>query len=364
MGAYSFLCQRISPRLAERHEITILTGRYPGAADVEERDGIRFVRVGSAQSYAISRLTFGLAASTYLMQAEYDLWVYGFSAFAPIYATSARRRGALLECFHLMGGHAVEKHPLVGRATPYIESTTLRAYANVLSISPSVRDTIAQIRGTQGLHVVFTGVDDSCFVEPPVEEDYILYFGRQDIYTKGMDLLLGAFARVDGTDVRLKLAGRGSREDQQKLERLAADLGIAARVEFVGSVSDAKRRELYRRCLFVCTPSRYEGWCMAAVEAAAASKPVIGTRIPGLVDAVRDGETGHLVESGDVEALAQAMRQLLADPGERRRLGAAGRKWAEHFTWEQIARAQEQVYETVVSAGPSSPPGAGPQAGS
>ena len=103
---------------------------------------------------------------------------------------------------------------------------------------------------------------------------------------------------------------------------------------------------------------------MAAVEAAAASKPVIGTRIPGLVDAVRDGETGHLVESGDVEALAQAMRQLLADPGERRRLGAAGRKWAEHFTWEQIARAQEQVYETVVSAGPSSPPGAGPQAGS
>lgn len=349
-GGGALRTHQISLRLAQRHEITILSGRYPGAADIEERDGIRFVRVGSPQSYALSRLSFGLAATTYVMRAEYDLWVYGFSAFAPIYATSARRRGALLECFHLMGGHAVEKHPLVGRATPYIESTTLRAYSNVLSISPSVRDSIAEIRGAQGLHVVYTGVDDSCFVEPPVEEDYILYFGRHDVYTKGIDLLLQAFSRVEQTGVRLKLAGRGSQEDQQQLARMAADLGIASAVEFVGSVSEQERRELYRRSLFVCTPSRYEGWCIAAVEAAAASKPVIGTRIPGLMDAVRDGETGHLVPSGDVEALAQAMRRLLADPGERARLGAAGRTWAARFTWDQIARDQEQVYDAVVGS--------------
>jgi glycosyltransferase involved in cell wall biosynthesis len=350
-GGGALRTHQISQRLASRHEITILTGRYPGAAESEERDGIRFVRVGSAQSYAVSRLSFGLAAATYLMQAEYDLWVYGFSAFAPIYSTRARRQNALLECFHLMGGHAVEKYPLVGRATPYIESTTLRAYANVLSISPSVRDNIADIRGAQGLHLVYTGVDDSCFVQPPVEEDYILYFGRHDIYMKGIDLLLQAFALVAATDVRLKLAGRGSDEDRQQLEQLATDLGIASRIELVGSVSDAQRRELYRRCLFVCTPSRYEGWCIAAVEAAAASKPVIGTDIPGLADAVRDGQTGHLVASGDVEALAQAMRRLLADPGERSRLGTAGRTWAERFTWEQIAQDQEEVYQAVVNRG-------------
>ena len=348
-GGGALRTYQISRRLAERHQITILTGRYPEAPDVEERDGIRFLRVGSPQSYAVSRLAFGLAASAHLMRADYDLWVYGFSAFAPVFATSARRRGALLECFHIMGAHAVEKHPLVGRATPYIESTTLRAYPNVLSISPSVRDTIADIRGPQGLHVVYTGVDDSCFVTPPEEDDYILYFGRHDIYTKGIDLLFQAFARVEGTSVRLKVAGRGSDEDRRKLERLAADLGITSRVELVGSVSDEERRELYRRTLMVCTPSRYEGWCIAAVEAAAASKPVIGTQIPGLVDAVRDGETGILVPSEDVGAIAGAIRRLLDDPAERARLGSAGRIWAENFTWDRIARDQEQVYETVVA---------------
>ena len=100
----------------------------------------------------------------------------------------------------------------------------------------------------------------------------------------------------------------------------------------------------------MCTPSRYEGWCIAAVEAAAASKPVIGTKIPGLVDAVRDGETGILVPSGDVGAIADAIRRLLDDPGERARLGAAGRIWAENFTWDRIARDQEQVYEAIVAS--------------
>ncbi len=348
-GGGALRTHQISQRLAERHEITILAGRYPDAPVEEERDGIGFVRVGSPESYAVSRLAFGVAATTYLMRADYDLWVYGFSAFAPVFATSARRHGSLLECFHIMGGHAVEKHPLVGRATPYIESTTLRAYANVLSISPSVRDTIADIRGPQGLHLVYTGVDDSCFVTPAEEDDYILYFGRHDIYTKGIDLLLQAFARIGTTEVRLKVAGRGSDEDRQELASLAEELGITSRIELVGAVSEQERRELYRRSLFVCTPSRYEGWCIAAVEASAAAKPVIGTRIPGLVDAVRDGETGHLVPSGDVEALAVAMRRLLDDPHERARLGAAGRTWAERFTWDRIASDQEAVYGTVLN---------------
>lgn len=346
-GGGALRTHQISLRLAERHDITILSGRYPDAPEQEERDGIRFVRVGSPKSYALSRLSFGLAASRYLARAEYDLWVYGFSAFAPMYATAHRRRTALLECFHLMGGHAVEKHPLVGRATPFIESSTLRAYANVLSISPSVRDSIAQVRGNHGLHLVYTGVDDSCFVEPPVEEDYILYFGRQDIYTKGLDVLLQAFSRLQSSGVRLKIGGRGSDEDRQRLTAMAQEFGIGARVELVGTVSDAERRELYRRSLFVCTPSRYEGWCIAAVEAAAASKPVVGSAIPGLVDAVRDGETGLLVPPGDAAALAAAMDRLCGDPGQRVRLGQAGRTWAERFTWDQIALDQERVYEAV-----------------
>ncbi len=337
---------QISRRLVARHDITILTGRYPGAPETENRDGIRFHRVGSQVSYALSRLSFSIAASRHVQKADFDLWVYSFSAFAPLCAAASHRQTALLECFHLMGSHAEEKHPFVGRTTRHVESATLRAYPNVLTISPSVRDAIVDIRGSHGLHVVYTGVDDECFVDPLEEEDYILYFGRLDPYTKGLDILLRAFARQN-SDIQLKIAGRGSPEARAELERATRELEISQRVEFLGSVTNEQRSDLYRRCLFFCTPSRYEGWCIAAVEAAAASRPVLGTRIPGLKDAVRDGETGILVQPEDVDALAAAMQRLLSNTEERARLGRAGRKWAENFTWDRIATDQEKVYESI-----------------
>lgn len=337
----------INRRLTSRHDITILCGRYPGARAIEERDGLTFVRLGHDGSYPLSRLTFALSASRYVARVDFDLWVYGFSAFAPLYAGPALRQSALLEYFHVMGEHAAEKRPIAGRLAPFIEQATLRAYPNVLAISPSVQNELKAIRGDDGLHLVYTGVADSSFVEPNDEGDYILFFGRLDTYTKGIDLLFEAFATIKDDGVRLVVAGRGSPERQQELEALAGQLGISSRVEFKGSVSEDTRTELYRHAIFFCSPSRYEGWCIAAVEAAAAGRPVVGTRIPGMIDAVRDGETGLLVPPDDVRALSEAMNHLLASPSKRAALGRAGRTWAEQFTWDRIASDQERVYESV-----------------
>ena len=102
--------------------------------------------------------------------------------------------------------------------------------------------------------------------------------------------------------------------------------------------------------LFVCTPSRYEGWGIVAIEAAAAAKAVIGTDIPGLADAIRADETGLLVPSENPQALAIAMKRLLSDAFLRKRLGIAGRKWAARFTWDRTARAQEKVYLEVIKS--------------
>ena len=118
------------------------------------------------------------------------------------------------------------------------------------------------------------------------------------------------------------------------------------------AVSPEVKRELFRGSLFNCAPSRYEGWCIAAIEASAASKAVLGTRIPGLVDAVKEGETGILVEPDRPDALADAMIALHEDAPLRRSLGRAGRKWAERFTWDQVAREQEAAYLEAAAGTP------------
>ncbi|MCY3736603.1 MAG: glycosyltransferase family 4 protein [Gemmatimonadaceae bacterium] len=341
----------ICRRLAGRHEITVVCGSYPGAAPEEEVDGLRVLHLGSPRSYAISRLTFSARASRFLARSDADLWVYSFSAFAPLWASAPRRRASVLEFFHLMQEHAARKRPVLGLPAAAIERATLRAYDRVIAISPSVAEGLAAIRGDCGLHLVYTGVDDRCFLEGAEEGDYVLYFGRLDTYTKGLDLLLEAFGRVASQErgIRLVVAGRGTPERVAELRELARRAGVEERVELIGPVSAEEKTQLFRRSLFNVAPSRYEGWCIAAVEASAAGKAVVGTRIPGLVDAVRDGETGLLAEAEDVEGIAGAMLRLLREPGLRAQLGAAGRGWAQRFRWDRIADEQERVYEGVAA---------------
>jgi glycosyltransferase involved in cell wall biosynthesis len=351
-GGGAIRTREISKTLSSRHDITILCGNYPGAPAEEDVDGCHIVRVGSDQSYPISRLSFSRDARRYVANASRDLWIYSFSAFAPIPASRQSRSRSILECFHVMQDHASEKRGLIGRAAAVIETRTLRRYDQVISISPSVQDKISAIRGHQnGMHLVYTGVDDICFLDDPVEEDYILYFGRLDTYTKGLDLLFEAFSRIGDTadGLRLVVGGRGTPERLSELRQLAEQAGITGRVTFTGPVSTEERTALYRASLFNVAPSRYEGWCIAAVEASAAGKAVVGTRIPGLQDAVRHDETGLLVESGNVDEIAGAMRTLIENPELRRSLGRQGRKWSEQFTWDRIALAQEQVYQDVLA---------------
>ena len=342
----------ICRRLAGRHEITIACGAYPGAAPEEERDGLRVLHLGSPQSYAFSRLTYSARASRLVARADADLWVYSFSAFAPLWAPASRRRAGVLEFFHLMQEHATRKRPFLGLPAARIERATLRSFDRVIAISPSVAEGLAAIRGDGGLHLVYTGVDDSCFVEDSTEGDYILSFGRLDTYTKGLDLLLEAFGRVvpQHGGARLVVAGRGTPERIAELKALSRRAGVESRVQFTGPVLGERKTELFRRSLFNVAPSRYEGWCIAAIEAAAAGKAVVGTRIPGLMDAVRDGETGLLAEAEDVEGIAAAMLRLLREPGLRAELGEAGRRWAQRFRWDRIAAEQEKVYEEVAAA--------------
>lgn len=335
-------------RLAEHHEITLVSGLYPGAETEAEIDGIRLLRVGSARSYAASRLGFCLRAVEQLQKLDWDLWVNEFSAFAPLRVPAALRRRGLLFFQHFMGHHALAKRPLIGGISWLAEGRALRAYDRILTVSPSVQARIQhKLRGRDvPVDCVCNGVAERYFSLDPVEEPYLLYFGRIDIHTKGLDILLAAFARIaaEHSDLSLKIAGRGSDDQLAKVRDLIRREGVEARVQLVGAVDEEQQGELLRRALLLCMPSRYEGWGMVAVEAAAVGKAVLATDISGLCDAVQDGETGLLVPASDVVALAKGMHSLLVDGQRRQQLGKKGRNWARNFDWNLLAKEQEGVY--------------------
>lgn len=171
---------------------------------------------------------------------------------------------------------------------------------------------------------------------------------------KGHDVALRAVAAIlrQYPNVRYLIVGEGPNETA--LRTLAEDLGIGDRVAFVGAVSDAEVAEAYATADIYVGLSReqgldVEGFGISFVEASASATPVIAGDSGGVRSAVRDGETGFLVMPNDVDAVAAALRLLLADADRRRDMGVAGRRAVEtHYNWDRVARETAAFAARVV----------------
>jgi glycosyltransferase involved in cell wall biosynthesis len=160
-------------------------------------------------------------------------------------------------------------------------------------------------------------------------------------HEKGADLLLRAV--VDLPEATVVVVGDGPER-----ERLASELGIRERIDFIGWSDDVRR--LLPTFDVLAQPSRWEGFGISIVEAMLARLPVVAARVGGVSEVVVDGVTGTLVPPEDQAALAAALGALLADAGLRTRMGDAGREIAgDRFTDDTMARAFASVYARVLA---------------
>ena len=168
----------------------------------------------------------------------------------------------------------------------------------------------------------------------PLSERQIVTVARLEP-EKGIEWLLRTFASLSSRSVHLTIIGTGSQ--REALERLTNQLGIAERVTFLGSCSSTQIAELFSRATLYVQPSRFEGWGMALVEAAATGLSCITTRDVGCVgEALVEGEGVSLVSFGDTTALAKSLEVYLAlDSEELVRRGLMAR--------EQVTRYAQRV---------------------
>lgn len=165
---------------------------------------------------------------------------------------------------------------------------------------------------------------------------------------KGHDVLLGAATDVLDffPDATLELVGDGSQ--RARLEAAAAALGIGNSIAFSGHCDDVTAR-LDAADIFVL-PSRSEAFPNALLEAMTAGLPIVASRVGGVLEVVRDGETGLLVPPDDPGALGAAIRRLIADPALAGRLGAAARAdVTARYSFNRMVAAFDSLYLTELS---------------
>jgi glycosyltransferase involved in cell wall biosynthesis len=172
----------------------------------------------------------------------------------------------------------------------------------------------------------------------------LLCVGRL-IPIKGHDVLLQAVrqARRVVRDLTLDIAGTGLLEEELRAQ--VAGLGLGDAVRFLGHVSTVP----YADSAIVVVPSLGEGFGMVALEAMERGRPVIASDVGGLPEIVADGETGLVVPSGDVQALAWAIAELASDLPRAAALGAAARSRAlAEFRQERCTDRHEELYRKAL----------------
>lgn len=176
---------------------------------------------------------------------------------------------------------------------------------------------------------------------------FMLTLGRLHYY-KGLDVLFDAIKLLVGQNIEIPhvvIAGDG--RETENLKRQVTDLGLREKVLFCGAVFGDQKHWLLRNCKFFLQPSRAEGMPLTVLEAMAYGKAVIGTRISGISELIKNEENGLLVEPEDSTSLSQAILTLL----ESNRIGQMQHKAkaiAAQMTWTKIADRYLDLYERLL----------------
>lgn len=225
--------------------------------------------------------------------------------------------------------------------------TLLERAAWVTANSRAVHEDVLELdpRLAERSSVVYNGLEAPPPAPYPDGPPLVVALGRV-VRDKGFDVLVDAFAavRAERPDARLVIAGDGA--ERLALVERAAALGLADAVELPGWVEPDAVPGLLARAALVVVPSRWrEAFGLVALQAALAARPVVATRVGGLAEVVADGETGVLVPNEDVDALADAIVRVLADPDEARATGERARERAlARFSWQAHLDAYDALY--------------------
>ena len=236
------------------------------------------------------------------------------------------------------------------------EAKLARESDAIIAVSRAEASTITDLGAdARRVRIATPGVDHSVFhpgprggtPPAPPHRPVILLAARLEPL-KGADLAITVLAEMEERlrpDLIISGAPTGGFEGYDAhLRDHANQLGLTGHVHFAGPMSRFELAHAMRSADAVIIPSHSETYGLVALEAAACGTPVLAARVGGLVDAVKDGVTGFLIEGREPGAWARRLTELLTDPVLRRSLGRAAHRFAGAYTWNRMASTWLEVY--------------------
>jgi glycosyltransferase involved in cell wall biosynthesis len=364
----------LSAGLAERgYETTLVAGSVARGEDsmafVAESLGVPVVRLGEMRR-DISPLR-DAAATAHLVRLirqtrPHILHTHTAKAGAAgrlaALAAGKDRPPVILHTFH---GHVLRHYfdPVRNTAFRLLERWLARTTTALVAVSPQVRDELVKLKvaPAEKFAVIRLGIElpervgahdgrmeQRRMLGIPPDRFVVGWIGRMTEVKRTEDVLrVFRQLRESGVDACLCLVGDGP--DRPTLERRAKELGIMRHTLFLGFQRDVA--PFYAAFDALLLPSISEGTPVSAIEALAAGRPVVATRVGGVPDVVRDGEDGLLAEAGAIDDLAERLARLALDPTLRERMGAAGREHVVgRYAVERLVDETDALYRSLLAS--------------
>jgi glycosyltransferase involved in cell wall biosynthesis len=338
----------------DRWNVTVLTTTNRGfGSNLSMEDGVQVVRLRSWGRYSYTPFSplwpWQVRRYVKLLDPEVVNAHTPVPVFADVAAWASGDRPFLLT-YHAgtLKKDAGSLFSLVERLYKRLESFTLKRADAVLAVSEFVRQALEH--RVKGKLVIFpnavpTSSLSQVAAQPVVGRFVFVARLAKEHQWKGLDLVLEAVSLCP--DATLKVAGDG--DLRQFYEQRARELGVADRVEFLGTVDGAEKDQLIRNssALIAYPTTSNDAFPTVLLEAWAVRTPVIVADIGALSALVENGVDGYLVRPFLPQELAHAMAYLMKDPSSGVRCGETGRERVQKFTWEALAIQFEELVDTV-----------------
>jgi glycosyltransferase involved in cell wall biosynthesis len=288
----------------------------------------------------------------YIQEDGVDL-VHTHGYKADLYGYVAARRShkpIVATCHNWVGGTAA-----LGIYN-HLDRLALKRFNGLAAVSDSVTRRLLDSGVSAGkIKTIANGIDVQAF-EQAQPLPALVFSGNKVVgmvarldLQKGFEYLLRAVRELCGTFNDLKVVIVGEGPDRTAIENMIQQYGLQSKVILAGQQSDMPG--VYAAIDIFVLPSLNEGLPLTVLEAMAASKPVIATRVGAIPSVMKHGENGLLVDPKDADGLRNAIASLLTDSDLCRRMGGAGHDWvSRNYTSEVMALKYRQMYEEVLGS--------------
>ena len=334
-GGGAHAVHEVAKRLARNFEVRVLYGNHRGATD-EVREGVAYKRIGfSIFGPKLGQLLYHFFIPIRAMTEDFDLWIESFtppfsSSFTPLFT-----RRPVIGLVHMLAAKDMQRKYRI--SFRIIENLGLKFYKYFIVLTGNNMEEVKSKNKFAEVRIIPNGVNLPQSEEVKNRKDgHISFMSRIEIDQKGLDFLIGSFAEISRkVNIRLAIAGYGSKKNIAELGRIIKNNGLKDKVDVVGYVEGRKKDEFLEKTKIGVVTSRFETFSLAALEMMSRGIPVVAFDIPG-TEWIPEGAAVK-IKAFDKKMFADGIMKLLLDDDYYRKISQSAIAEAKKYDWDKIA---------------------------